>query len=349
MLKNSIQSKTLRVPTLRFPGFDGPWEEKRLGEVFPEVKSGKDKPEVTGEHHVYGSTGIIGNSKHFTYDGEYILIARVGVNAGRINRVIGKFGVTDNTLVLDKQINSNIDFYYYLLNKINLNRLVFGSGQPLVTSGHLKKVKVISPVILEQQKIADFLGSVDSWIENLRMQKEAFGSYKKGMMQKIFSQEIRFKDDSGEEFPKWEEKRLGEIGKSYNGLSGKTGEDFGVGEPFVTYKQIFDSSVIDVQKFALVKVGKDERQSQAKFADIFFTTSSETPNEVGFASVLLDKDVSPYLNSFSFGLRFNSLKEFDPYFAKFFFRCFVYRKEVVKLAQGSTRYNISKVGKYPIY
>ncbi len=149
---------------------------------------------------------------------------------------------------------------------------------------------------------------------------------------------LRFAGFSGA----WEEKNLSGIGKTYNGLQGKSGEDFGEGEPFITYKQIFDSSEIDINQFAFVKITNGENQNKCQFGDVFFTTSSETPLEVGFASVLLNKNVSPYLNSFSFGFRFNSLNEYDPSFAKFFFRSFIYRKEVVKLAQGSTRYNISK-------
>lgn len=142
----------------------------------------------------------------------------------------------------------------------------------------------------------------------------------------------------------WKEKRLGQIGKTYNGLSGKTGADFGIGEAFITYKQIFDKSEIDVKGFARVRINNDEKQNQAKFGDIFFTTSSESPEEVGFSSVLLNKSVRPYLNSFSFGFRPNSLEEIDPYFAKYLFRNAIFRKEMVKLAQGSTRYNISKEG-----
>jgi len=150
---------------------------------------------------------------------------------------------------------------------------------------------------------------------------------------------LRFSGFSGE----WESKKLSDIGKTYNGLQAKNGEDFGCGEPFITYKQIFDSSEIDIKKFSLVNVNKSEKQNKAQFGDVFFTTSSETPEEVGFASVLLNKDINPYLNSFSFGFRPNSLKELYPYFVRFFFRSPVFRKEVMKLAQGSTRYNISKI------
>jgi type I restriction enzyme S subunit len=202
-------------------------------------------------------------------------------------------------------------------------------------------VKIPTPTFPEQQKIASFLGSVDEWIGNLKEQKKQLEDYKRGMMQKIFSQQIRFKDENGKDFAEWEEKKLGNLGETYNGLTGKTAEDFGEGEPFITYKQIFDNSELDVTKFSFVQVSENEKQNKAQFGDVFFTTSSETPLEVGFASVLLHKNINPFLNSFSFGFRLN--KNLDPYFAKFLFRSSVYRREVVKLAQGSTRYNISKI------
>lgn len=151
--------------------------------------------------------------------------------------------------------------------------------------------------------------------------------------------QLRFADFDGV----WEEKRLKQIGKTYNGLAGKSGTDFGSGEPFITYKQIFDKSEINVNGFGFVKIREDEKQNTVKFGDILFTTSSENPEEVGFSSAFLDKKTQPYLNSFSFGFRPDST-QIDSYFAKHFFRSSAFRKEMIKLAQGSTRYNISKDG-----
>jgi len=161
-------------------------------------------------------------------------------------------------------------------------------------------------------------------------------------MQKIFSQEIRFKDDDGNDFPEWEEKRLGELGVSYTGLAGKSGDDFGMGSPYITYKQIFDNSRIDTNKFAYVQVDPGEKQNSAEYGDFFFTTSSETPQEVGYSSVLLDRVGLVYLNSFCFGFRLNSFKQFLPNYGRFLFKSNQFREKVVLLAQGSTRYNISK-------
>lgn len=198
------------------------------------------------------------------------------------------------------------------------------------------------PEIDEQEKIADMFQEINKWLENLKSQKVSLGEYKRSMMQKIFSKEIRFKDEVDKNFADWESLELNKIGKSYSGLSGKSGDDFGEGEPFITYKQIFDSSEIDVEKFGKVKNENDKKQNRVQYGDILFTTSSETPSEVGFASVYLNKTVNPYLNSFSFGFRPYSLKKLNPNFAKYLFRSSYYRRMLVKLAQGSTRYNLSK-------
>lgn len=254
------QAETQKIPKLRFAGFSDEWEEKRLGEIFPEIKSGKDKPETEGKYFVHGSTGVIGNIRHFTYEGEHILVARVGANAGKLNRVSGKFGVTDNTLVLENGNDADINFFFNFLGSKKINRLVFGSGQPLITSGQLKKLKIIIPQGKnEQQKIAEFLGAVDGWIENLRAQKENLEFYKKGMMQKIFAQEIRFKDDKGNEFPKWEEKKLREVGNIVTGTTPSTAhkEYYGGDFPWITPTDINNEKSIYTSAKLLTKKGLD--------------------------------------------------------------------------------------------
>jgi type I restriction enzyme S subunit len=166
--------------------------------------------------------------------------------------------------------------------------------------------------------------------------------YKKAVMQQIFSQKLRFKDENGRAFGAWEEKELKEIGSSFNGLTGKSGDDFGDGSSYITYKQIFSDRVIDASRFCKVQINEGEKQNKVKYGDIFFTISSETPNEVGFHSVLLSEVENVYLNSFCFGYRINSFDILDPLFAYYIFGSAKFRREVIKLAQGSTRYNISK-------
>jgi type I restriction enzyme S subunit len=140
----------------------------------------------------------------------------------------------------------------------------------------------------------------------------------------------------------WEEVRLGDIGQTFNGLSGKSAKDFGEGKPFITYKNIFDNSRVDIEEVDYVEVSENENQNIAKYGDIFFTTSSETPDEVGMSSVLLDEVEELYLNSFCFGYRLYDFETLIPEYARFLFRGKTFRNKIFKLAQGSTRFNISK-------
>jgi type I restriction enzyme S subunit len=96
-------SKDKLVPELRFPEFknEGEWIVNELNDFCFNISSGKDKNSDVGKYELYGSTGIIGRTDIASYNGDYILVARVGANAGLLNRAKGKFGVTDNTLVLD--------------------------------------------------------------------------------------------------------------------------------------------------------------------------------------------------------------------------------------------------------
>ena len=153
---------------------------------------------------------------------------------------------------------------------------------------------------------------------------------------------MRFPEFSRE----WKNTSLGKIGKTFNGLTGKSGADFGRGFPFITYKSIFDDSKIDISRVEYVEITdverKKETQNEVQYGDIFFTTSSETPDEVGMSSVLLDEIKDCYLNSFCFGYRLNSLSKTIPEYMRFYLRSQTIRKKMFVLAQGSTRFNISK-------
>ncbi len=204
-------------PKLRFPEFEGEWKNEKLINKVNSISSGKIKPKEVGEFFVYGSTGIIGKSDIFSHEGDYILVARVGANAGQINRAKGKFSVTDNTLIIDLKDKDSVSFCELFLKKYNLNKLIFGSGQPLITGGLLKNIDFISPTLPEQTKIASFLTAVDDKLHALKQKHALLEQYKKGVMQKIFAQELRFKPspiealEIGDEYPDWVEKRLGEV------------------------------------------------------------------------------------------------------------------------------------------
>ncbi len=162
------------------------WEEKRLGDVCFNIKSGKSKPNENGQYLLYGSTGKIGKCNEYSHEGKYVLVARVGANAGTINLVDDKFGVSDNTLVIESKLNTEIRFIYHTLDMCNLNRLVFGSGQPLITGSQLKSLKIQIAKIAEQKKIASFLTGIEKKIESTQNQLTQTQTFKKGLLQQMF-------------------------------------------------------------------------------------------------------------------------------------------------------------------
>ena len=139
-------------------------------------------------------------------------------------------------------------------------------------------------------------------------------------------------------------KTLDEISSIYGGLTGKGKADFENGNAlYVPYKNIFNNIEIDFNNLEAVNVSDDERQYTIKYGDVLFTGSSETAEEAGMSSAVTTKtEQKIYLNSFSFGLRFNDDVELLPEFSKFLFRTLSIRKEIVKSASGVTRFNISK-------
>ena len=139
-------------------------------------------------------------------------------------------------------------------------------------------------------------------------------------------------------------KTLDEISSIYGGLTGKGKADFENGNAlYVPYKNIFNNIEVDFNNLDTVNVSDDEKQYTIKHGDVLFTGSSETAEEAGMSSAVTTKtEQKIYLNSFSFGLRFNDDIELLPEFSKFLFRTLSIRKEIVKSASGVTRFNISK-------
>ena len=137
----------------------------------------------------------------------------------------------------------------------------------------------------------------------------------------------------------WEQRKLGSMGTTFTGLSGKTKDDFGHGTgKFVTYMNVFLNPISDLERTESVEI--DKSQNTVQYGDVFFTTSSETPEEVGMTSVWLENSDNTYLNSFCFGYR--PEKTIDPYYMAYMLRSNTVREKIVYLAQGISRYNISK-------
>ena len=155
------------------------------------------------------------------------------------------------------------------------------------------------------------------------------------MKERLKAPELRFPGFTDD----WEERKLGDIGDTFTGLTGKTKEDFGHGSAkFVTYVNVFQNPIATLDQLDAVEI--DEKQNQVQKGDVFFTTSSETPEEVGMSSVWTYDTKNVYLNSFTFGYR--PRVSFDLNYMASMLRSPSIRKKITFLAQGISRYNISK-------
>lgn len=137
---------------------------------------------------------------------------------------------------------------------------------------------------------------------------------------------------------------LGNIGVIYGGLTGKNKSDFSNGNTrFISYMNVYNNLAVNLQGDDFVQVGDGENQNNIKFGDVLFTGSSETPDDVGMTSVVMEEPVEAiYLNSFCFGYRLSNINLLLPGFLKYVFYSDAVRKGIAKSANGATRFNISK-------
>lgn len=310
------------------------------GKINTEILYSIDPNEVLDEKHTLSYNDILFNTRN-TLE----LVGKVAIWKNEYPKAY--FNSNILKLIFDeKKIKSN-DFINYQLNSyLALKKLrSVATGTTSVAAIYerdLKKIKLSIPPLAEQEKIADCLTTWDTAIEKLSALIEAKKQYKKGLMQQLLTGKKRLDGFSDE----WKEVRLGELGTIFNGLTGKTKKDFGKGKPYVTYLNVFNYNKINNSlNFDYVLINENENQNSLEYGDLIFTTSSETSNEVGMSSVLLFQPTDKlYLNSFCFGFRLYDFETLVPEFAVFILRGINFRKEMFKLAQGSTRFNLSKTG-----
>lgn len=344
--------KQKNIPQLRFPEFKGEWEKVKLGDVAENISSGKSKIRNSeGGFPLYGSTGIIGYSDNYEYSGKNILIARVGANAGSLYKVDGYYSVTDNTLILNLLNKVIADYIYYFLTEINLNRLIFGSGQPLITGGQLKKLILTYPILPEQQKIACFFTAIDQKIIQLRKKKDLLEEYKKGVMQKIFLQKIRFKDDNGQLFTKWEKSKFSQIYSfrvtnsfSRDDLKYEEGEikNIHYGDIHTKFQTLFDVTKEDVPfinpDISIKRISPD---NYCKTSDMVFADASEDLADVGKSIELVNLNNEKVLAGLHTILARPDISKIASGFGGYLMKSIDVRKQIMKIAQGSKITSIS--------
>ncbi|KRM19504.1 restriction modification system DNA specificity domain [Ligilactobacillus hayakitensis DSM 18933 = JCM 14209] len=243
--------------------------------------------------------------------------------------------------------NINIKYWKYYIHNDHImkTKLVKSTKlgtmmNELVTQEFLNQT-FKEPQKIEQEKIGNILFLLDKNITLHQRKLELLKQNKKFFLQKMFPKdgekipEIRFS-----EFDKdWEQKKLKNIGNTFTGLSGKTKEDFGHGDAeYITYMNVFSNPISNLTGTDKIEI--DKKQNEVKYGDVLFTTSSETPEEVGMSSVWLGNSSNIYLNSFCFGFR--PTKKIDPYYLGYLLRSQTVRRKIMVLGQGISRYNISK-------
>lgn len=192
------------------------WEVKKIKDIL-EIGSGKDYKKLSsGDIPVFGTGGYMLNVDDFLYDGESVFIGRKGT----INKPFyykGKFWTVDTLFYTYNFRNVFPKWVLYKFDTINWLKYNEASGVPSLSKQTIYNIDIAIPPLKEQEKIAEILSYYDEAIEQQELLIEKEKDFKKGMMQKIFSQEIRFKDDNGEDYPEWEENKIADIFKITRG------------------------------------------------------------------------------------------------------------------------------------
>ena len=181
--------KTL-VPQIRFTGFTDPWEQRKLGELSNEFKSGEficaDNVSVSGSYPVYGGNGLRGYTTTFNHEGLYTLIGRQGALCGNVNIADGKSYFTEHAVAVKANHLNDTTFLYYLFGTLDLGQYSGQSAQPGLAVSNLVEVEAMVPDKAEQKKISRVFKTVDSLITLHQRKLELLRNIKKSMLDKMF-------------------------------------------------------------------------------------------------------------------------------------------------------------------
>ena len=354
-----MENNRKMVPKRRFKEFQnaGDWEQRKLGDIFIEY-SEKNHTELPPLTIVQGKGTIrrdesdrqlqfdeSGLSSYKMVDKDDFIVHLRSFEGGleKANSV----GIVSPAYHIFHGVDIDPRLYYeyfrsYYFIKVQLIPHVYGirDGRSIDIEG-MKSIKIPYPNLNEQKRIGDSINELNKHITLHQRKLDKIKAIKKAYLSEMFPQ-------NGEKKPRrrfkgftddWEQRKLGKIGYTYTGLSGKTKEDFGHGDAqFITYMNVFSNSINDPTMVEPIEI--DAKQNEVEVGDVFFTTSSETPEEVGMTSVLLEKHGKTYLNSFCFGYR--PMIKINSYFLAYMLRSKHIREKIILLAQGISRYNISK-------
>lgn len=250
--------------------------------------------------------------------------------------------IGNDIIIINTQINSI--FLTYYLNYLYKDIAKISQG---VTVYHLKiddlkKLSIKIPSNEIQKSICDFLLLFEKRINLLKRKKEAYEKIKEYLLSHLFPKNNDNKPKLNFGNSSWNYIKLSDYGIANNGLMGKSRDDFGEGKKYLEYKAILSDEFVDMNMISYVKINNNERQYCLKKNDIIFSISSELPLEVAMASLVPDITDEIYLNSFCYAYTIKDKTKLNPLFLVYYFRSPNMRQKIIKLSQGSTRYNLSK-------
>ena len=362
MAIDNKDKKVLNVPHLRFPEFSGEWKKYSFNDIAQykkgpfgsalkkeifvpksadsvkiyEQQNAIKKDWELGRYYI-SRDYFINHMQQFIVEAGDIIVSCAGT-IGEIyelppNAVSGVFNqalmrVRINATLIDKNI-----FIKFFSSMIDSFSKIYSNGSAIKNIppfADLKKTNVFLPTQNEQYKISRLISLLDERIATQNKIIDKLQSLISGLNDFLHLQvgglSTSFK----------------ELGTSYSGLSGKSGDDFGKGKPYITYLNIYSNSIVNEEQVDYVIIGDNEKQNTLLYGDLLFTLSSETPDEVGIGAVYLGESDKYYLNSFCFGLHMTAAnKVYSPYLA-YLVSNSIFRKFIYPLAQGSTRFNLQK-------
>ena len=339
---------------MRFPEFSGEWKEEQLDSIATLSKGiGISKEQLSED----GEPCILYGELYTKYKSEIIkhVESKTDIDSSKLKRskandvIIPCSGETavdiatarcvpfDNILLggdlnvisLHKYDGAFMSYQLNGKRKYDIARVAQGVSVVHLYGEHLKAIKTYNPSLPEQQKIAKLLSLIDERIATQNKIIEKLQSLIKGL------------NDNIHKGIKGETVCFSDLGEAYSGLSGKGGDDFGYGEPFITYMNVYQNTYISEKDYELVQIAPNEKQNSVQYGDALFTLSSETPEEVGIGAVYLGNTQKLYLNSFCFGIHFYDERVLPQYLAHFISSS-SFRRAIYPLAQGSTRFNLQK-------
>lgn len=290
------------VPKLRFPGFGGKWQAKKLGGIC-DMQAGKFVPaaaiqEVRREdlYPCFGGNGLRGYTATYTNDGALPLIGRQGALCGNVTFATGKFHATEHAVVANPKPGIRVEWLYYALDLLKLNRFATGQAQPGLSVEVLNQVDCSKPLGEEEQRqIGDCLSSLDAFIHEEIRKLDALKAHKQGLMQQLFPAEgqclprLRFPGFEGG----WRPGRLGEMAEFKKGKGiAKADISTNGAMPCIRYGELYTTYGEVITRVVSKTSVPTHELFVGKANDVLIPSSGETKEDIATAACVLNDGVA---------------------------------------------------------